>query len=230
MLQTSSMGRDTIVIFNKVLVDGDRFDLDTFLKSFVHQDGLYRFRINPDRVKVTKTKLTSLVLTQAGYERANFGNGLTTLSYSGSTGNFWLPQAFKGTVIEDVKLSPVWQSFVQLERFFDSMDGDVMLLDHRSTLYCGIPTRFDYEERADKPWDIAYNLTFEAYTDELFGERLGQAIKRLASYENLGRDYVATLTYRAMLNALGNTEYVEGMKKTAPGVLKTGGTRIVGVV
>lgn len=224
MLQVGPLGRDTIVIFNPILIDGDRMDLDAFLKSFVHQDGLYRFRINPDRVKVNKSKLTSVVLTQAGYERANFGNALTTLTYSGSTGYFWLPQAFRQTYVEDVKLSPVWQGFVQLEEFFDSLDGDVMLLDHRATLYRGLVTKFDYEERADRPWDIVYGLTFEAYTDEMFGERLGQAIKRLATYENLNRDYVASMTYSALLKTLGNTDFVNRI----PG--RAGVTRAIGVI
>jgi hypothetical protein len=71
MFRVGPNGQDTIVIFDPILIDGDRIDLDSFLQSFVRQEGLFRFRINPNAVKVNKTKLTSTVLTHAGYERAN---------------------------------------------------------------------------------------------------------------------------------------------------------------
>jgi hypothetical protein len=122
----------------------------------------------------------------------------------------------------------VWQRFVQLEQFFDSLDGDVMLLDHRSTLYKGIATRFDYEEKAESPWAINYSLSFEAYTDEMYGERLGQAIKRLGTYDALqnggARDYVAALTYSAMLKTLGQTQFANQI----PG--RAGISRVIGVL
>ena len=123
MYQVNPLGQETIVMFDPVLVDGDRVDVETFLQSFVYREGLYRFRINPDRVKVTKSKLTSTILTGAGYERAYFGNSLTTLTYTGSTGRFWLPQAIANTFVGDVRLSPVWQGFIRLEEFFESLDN-----------------------------------------------------------------------------------------------------------
>lgn len=218
--QVGPRGRDTIVIFDPVLIDSDRLDLSSFLESFVRREGLFRFRINPEAVRVNKSKLTATVLTEAGYERAYFGNALTTLSYRGNTGHFWLPQAPRGsavqsiansTIFADIKLSPIYQKFVQFEEWFESLDRDVALLDHRGTLYRGAHTTFGYEERAERPWEITYEFAFEAYTDEMYGDRLGQAIKRLGKYENLNKNYVAALTYRALVTALGNTDSVSSI-------------------
>lgn len=201
-------GRDTIVIFDPSIIDSDEIDLSFFMQNFVRKEGLFRFRINPERVKITKSKLTASVLTKAGFERAYLGNNLTMLSYSGNTGRIWLPQSFQNSNYYDMRWSPVWQKFIQLEEFFESLDRDVMLLDHRGTLYRGCATTFNYGEDANRPFDISYNLTFEAYTDSLSGERLGAAIQRMGKWEELHKDYIASMTYRALLRALGSTRAV----------------------
>ena len=203
------LGRDTIVLFDPVLVESDRVDLEMFLANFIRREGLFRFRINPQSVQISKSKLTQTVLTHAGYERAYFGNDLTRLSYSGSTGRLWLPQEFQNSMFVDIRLSPVWQKFVQFEVWFEQMNRDVMLLDHRGTLYRGAQTQFSYTERADDPFQIQYQFNFEAYTDELYGERLGEAIKRLGREDYLSKDYVAQMAYSAFTKALGQASFVD---------------------
>jgi len=197
------LGRDTITLFDPVLVDSDRADLEVFLTNFVRREGLYRFRINPQQVQVTKSKITAVVLTHAGYERAYFGNELTRLSYTGTTGRLWLPQEFQNSIFADIRLSPVYQRFIQFEAWFEQMNRDVMLLDHRGTLYRGAQTQFSYTERADDPYQISYTFSFEAYTDELYGEKLGEAIKRLGREDYLSTDYVASMAYAAFTKILG---------------------------
>jgi len=203
------LGRDTIVLFDPVLIESDRVDLEIFLTSFVRREGLFRFRINPNSVQVSKGKLTQAVLTHAGYERAYFGNDLTRLSYSGSTGRLWLPQEFQNSIFVDIRLSPVWQKFIQFEVWFEQMNRDVMLLDHHGTLYRGAQTQFSYGERADDPYQIQYQFNFEAYTDELYGERLGEAIRRLGREDYLSKNYVANMAYAAFSKALGQARGVD---------------------
>ena len=204
--------RNTIVLFDPVLVDSDYEDLSDFIKSFVHQDGLYQFRINPYQVNVTKAKLTTAILTEAGYERSYHGNAMTTLNYRGSTGYIWLPQAM-AEVTRDLRLSPVWQKFLKLELFLERLDGDVMMLSHRGDLYRGAITNFNYVEDATRPWAIEYGFTFEAYTDELGRGRLGDAIKRLSFKQFLGEQYLPSALLRGLSEALGTGQ----IKDTIPG-------------
>lgn len=194
--------RNTLVFFDPVLVDSDFEDLSAFIESFVNQEGLYQFRINPVSLGVTKTKLTNTVLTEAGFERAYFGNGLTTLAYRGTTGHFWLPQSFS-SITRDIRLSPVWQKFLKFELFFERLDGDVMMISHRGDLYRGAITNFTYQEAGDQPWHITYSLNMEAYTDELGRERLGDAIKRLSFKQFLGQQYLPQTFVKGLTEVLG---------------------------
>jgi len=139
---------DSIVIFDPAIIGSDRIDLSTFLQSFVYKEGLFRFRINPNRVTVSKKKLTSEQLTAGGYERSYFGNGFTSLNYSGTTGRFWLPQYFQNSPFVDVKLSPVFQKFLQFIQFYESLNNDIMLQDHRGNLYRGAIKTFSYTDAA----------------------------------------------------------------------------------
>jgi hypothetical protein len=191
-----------MVMFDPVLVDSDYEDLSAFIESFVRQDGLYQFRINPVSLTVTKQKLSSAVLTEAGYERAYHGNGLTVLNFKGTTGYLWLPQQMP-EITRDIRLSPVWQKFLKLELFIEKLDGDVMLLSHRGDLYRGAVTSFNYTEEATRPYSIEYGMTFEAYTDELGKEVLGNAIKRLSFKAFLGENYIPSTLLRGLQEALG---------------------------
>ena len=205
--------RNTLVFFDPVIVDSDFENLSEFVKSFVRQEGLYQFRINPHQVTVNKSKLTSSVLTEAGYERSYHGNALTTLNFKGSTGYIWLPQSIWEGVTRDIRLSPVWQKFLKLELFLERLDGDIMMINHRGDLYRGAVTNFSYTEDANRPWTIEYSFTFEAYTDELGKEVLGAAIKRLSFKAFLGEQ----LLPNSLLRALSETFGLGQITDTIPG-------------
>jgi hypothetical protein len=205
--------RNTIVFFDPVLVDSEFEDLTEFVKSFVDQEGLYQFRINPTNVTTNKGKLTQAVLTEAGFERGYFGNALTTLSYRGSTGYMWLPQEIFNRVSRDTRLSPVMQKFIKFEMFYDRLDNDVMMLSHRGDLFRGAITRFNYTEQSTDPWQISYEFTMEAYTDEPGRAQLGNAIKRLSYKALLGEQVLPQFMLRALSDALG----IGRVSDTVPG-------------
>jgi len=191
-------------MFDSILIESNgRKDLEIFLSNYINREGLYKFRINPESLDVKKAKLSSTVLTQAGHERAYFGNDLTRLSYRGSTGRMWLPQEFINSYYFDIRLSPVYQKFEQFKVWYESLNRDIMLLDHHGTLYKGICSDFSYNENASDPWKITYSFTFEAYTDKMYGERLGKAIKRLGKEDYLSGNYIASLAFAALTKAIG---------------------------
>ena len=198
--------RNTIIVFNPSLIESTDLTIDQFITDFVRDDnGLYQFRINPLTVAVSKSKLTATVLTEAGFERAYFGNALTTMRFSGNTGHFWMPTAnWVGSGLsDDIRISSVWQKFLRFELFFEHMDNDIYLVNHRGDIYRGAITQFSYEERGDRPWSIDYSMTVEAYTDELGRQKLGDAIKRLAFLAMLGQATLPQLLVQEMIELFG---------------------------
>lgn len=197
----------TIMFFPLDILDPNTPELSDLLREalegvFVETDRFFRLRINPSNLKVGKSKLTALTYTKLGFDRSIFGNALTMLDYSGTTGYLRPPSmaevALDLVTIQDPALrnqeiarriltgsmditqSPVWQKFRRMERFLERMDNEVvMYFDFR--LYTGMVTRFNYVEDANSPLQIQYTFSFEARTDAPTGpDRYGKELINLA--------------------------------------------------
>ena len=213
-VQTRQVVRDTIVLFDPVLVDSDFENLGAFVDNLIGRDeGIYQLRINPQTVRIDKRKLTNTVYTKAGHERVYFGNDLTTLSYRGTTGHIWLPQKFFNEISRDNRFSSVWHKFKQLERFLERLKGDVMMLSHDGDVYRGAIPAFGFNLDAQDPWQIKYELTMQAYTDELAKQNLGSAIQRLSYISFMAKQAIPSL----VLQQLGEVFGVDALSETVPG-------------
>lgn len=171
---------------------------------FKESDEFFRLRINPDRLEVTKSKITSLTYTKAGHQRSYFGNEVAKFEYSGTTGYFRPPNFIEqglairqitSTLTQDggarardeiarkilsgsvnITQSPVWQKFMRFDRFIDRMQGDVVLYFDLMIMK-GAVTRFTYRRDANDPLQIRYALSFEALPDTRIGEdRFGKGM------------------------------------------------------
>jgi len=172
---------ETLFFFDDRLVKGGASDVAGLLANTVANKGIFRFRINPSLLRVTKGKVSSLVLTKAGFERSNLGNQLTTLAYEGTTGYLRIDPTFVNAGLDDQRLSVIYQKFRLFERFYDSLDGDIWMV-YKLRIYNGQLTQFEYTENAHDPWHIPYSFRFEAHTDLPYGDdRLGKAIVDLAT-------------------------------------------------
>ncbi len=203
-----------ILFINSEILDGDIPNLVEFFRRsvkgvFVETDQFFRFRINPQRLTVRKSKLLSSTYTKSGYTYSHHGNDMTKLSYSGTTGWFHPPNiaetAFEiakvvpGFPVKindaeklrdeisrlllsgqiDVTQSPVWQKFRRFEVFWDRVQTE-MALYFDQRLFRGQLISFNYNEDATDPLQIKYDFEFHAHTDARTGsDRRGKGLFHL---------------------------------------------------
>jgi len=166
-------------------------------KRFRPQEGLapeFRFRINPDNLKVTRGKIEEWTLTGLGFEHQFWTNDLIQFNYSGSTGTFRLDetsgarlrQTFTGTgffergVIDkpsltaafnegvfDIRLTRAWQKFTEFDRFYQA-SGPVPLQMSFWPFehpFIGRLNDFSFDLAAGDAYQIKYNFKFTAVPD-----------------------------------------------------------------
>jgi hypothetical protein len=127
----------------------------------------YRFRINPDRLTTRHDVNEKYTLTQFGYERQDWGNGLSIFQYSGNTGVFRpdvtaadFASRFPGGGF-DIRQTKAWQAFQAFETFYRVRGPNVFMhydaYDHE---WEGSLSGFSFERSAQNPFHITYSFTF----------------------------------------------------------------------
>lgn len=127
----------------------------------------YRFRINPDRLNIKHEKIERYVLTKFGYERQYWGNGLSTFSYSGTSGVFRpnvtaaqfslaFPNGF------DIRQTEAYLRFKEFESFYRNTGSQniFMYYPEYSHEWEGSLSAFSFERSATKPFHLDYQFTF----------------------------------------------------------------------
>lgn len=149
----------------------------------------YRFRLNPDKLSVTKGKIQKWILTKAGFERQFWGNDLYSYSYSGTSGAFRPDEILSSygpgaPTANGVASNPkfdasqnldpsqynitntyAWKKFTEFERFYTRSDERPVFMSFwgESTALIGAFDHFEKHLQAEPhPRIIHYSFKFTA--------------------------------------------------------------------
>lgn len=132
----------------------------------------YKFLINPQNLTMTFQKLVNEEESSDMTIINTFRNKATTMAFSGVSGST-LPLTFMSAFNQETKLpsetearypkvSATWIKFRQLEKFYNEINGDVVVL-YDMDLYVGKLISFNFSLDADNPWVINYDLQLRIY-------------------------------------------------------------------
>jgi hypothetical protein len=132
----------------------------------------YKFLINPQNFSLSNTKLQNISETSDITIINTYRNQAPTLNLSGISG-CTLPRKFMQISNTDTelptesfsrypKLSAAWVKFRQLEKFYNDINSDVVLM-YDMDLYVGKFVSFNYNQDANNPWVINYDLQMRIY-------------------------------------------------------------------
>jgi hypothetical protein len=132
----------------------------------INPDRLFRFRINPQSLRVRKARVQAYELTKAGYERYDFGNEMWVLSYRGTSGRL-IPEDLMVGETFDLTDTDAWKKMEEFDRFFTERGEETLQLTATTLLgflyLRGSMKEFDFEQDANDPFQIRYNFTFWAF-------------------------------------------------------------------
>jgi hypothetical protein len=138
---------------------------------------IHRFRLNPRRISFSEEKIVQVVLTKGGWDKQFWrlgsdndnasGNKLIQIVFEGQTGSLVPPDFFLRQGISDIRLSPAWRSFVLLQDFFRSRNGDLRMI-FEGDVYEGHSGTFSFTLEADNPFLVNYRLNFFAYPERIY--------------------------------------------------------------
>lgn len=171
------------------------------------KETILTFYVNPTHLTLVKKKLFQQIRTRAGWEFQHWGPQIGEIRLEGVTGNITPPQRittgrFLGIPVPQIveepptdTTSPALKAFRQLERWYDEdqdekaqYEGRLLAVEYRGHMYVGHISEFSFEERADTPFMLYYNLTF------------------LVHYESTS---LTNATDRAQKRVIRNTETLE---------------------
>lgn len=127
---------------------------------------IFSFRVNPEKVVISRKKLSTVVLDNARYETQHWGSGnaMVTFSYSGSFTNLMPIPYFAELGIRDPRLSVAWINLRLFETFYKKANRDILMV-YDSTAWYGPITDFQYTISGTDPWRITYTLNYQAYPE-----------------------------------------------------------------
>lgn len=150
---------------------------DPNASSQVTDRAIHRFRLNPRRISFSEEKLVQTVLTKGGWDKQFWrlgsdnenasGNKLMQITFEGQTGSLVPSEFFLRQGITDIRLSPAWRSFLLLQDFFRSHNGDLRMI-FEGDVYEGHSGTFAFTLEADNPYLVSYRLTFMAYPERIY--------------------------------------------------------------
>jgi len=132
----------------------------------------YKFLLNPQNVTITHAKLQNISEASDLTIINTYRNTAATMDLKGISGCL-LPRDFMKVLGTDTalpietmtrypKLSAAWFKFRQLEKFYNEVNSDVVIM-YDMDLYVGKFVSFNYTHNADSPWVIDYNMQFKIY-------------------------------------------------------------------
>lgn len=133
----------------------------------------YKFLINPQQFQLSNNKIQTVEETSDLTIINTYRNAAPTMTISGVSGCL-LPRqlmstlGIEGSTIEEnnwgkyPKLSPAYIKFRQLEKFYNEINSDILIL-YDMDLYIGKFVNFSYSQNANNPYLINYNMTFRIY-------------------------------------------------------------------
>jgi hypothetical protein len=133
----------------------------------------YKFFINPHSFSLTHQKLQVEEETSDLTIISTYRNKAMNMSFRGVSGCILsrellqmnpdsLPSDWLGALLRYPKLSGAWLKFRQLERFWREINTDIAIL-YDMDLYIGKFTTFNYNQEANNPWVINYDMAFKIY-------------------------------------------------------------------
>lgn len=126
--------------------------------------------INPNNFAETHTKKVEKIQTRGGFVEQHWGDELSEISASGSTGSFL--NIYTGTTSLVRQRSIAWDRFRDLVDLYHNngsvydpygnvvLQGNIMLMYDKGVYY-GTFRNFDYEETGDSPFAFTVNWTFK---------------------------------------------------------------------
>lgn len=124
---------------------------------------IFKFWINPNKLKISRKKLTTQVLTKARHEILHWYpyNDMIILSYSGVSGTLYNDDVtHESSLVE----SDAWQNFEMCKVAFDSAAEDLTLV-FDGQYYTGSFESFDFDRDANNPYLISYDFVFKSYPE-----------------------------------------------------------------
>jgi hypothetical protein len=170
--------------------------LDVAREAIGNEPKFYKFRINPDKLTVTKTKIQTV--TAYGYDRFDlefWGNQLDSYDYSGSTGAFITNPILNQLGIEDIRLSRAWLKFKSFDMFY-AQHHKFLLVVFENEAMIGFFRNFNYTRDAHDPWQIKYSFSLNVFPgsvmDILSGKMIGGFLKKSTSALGVMGDFPGT--------------------------------------
>jgi hypothetical protein len=128
----------------------------------------YKFRINPNKVTITRRKLQTITTYGWGYyDIEYFGDELLDISVSGTTGLLLPPYPLPSLGITDVRLTPAYIKLVHLEKFYKK-SSQSLFFTIAGRLYHGFLVDLSYSLDANNPRKIDYTFKFTAHPKFVF--------------------------------------------------------------
>jgi hypothetical protein len=139
------------------------------------------FYINPRNINIQQRKLWQKLRTRGGWALQHWGPDIGTIQIRGTTGNirppigFNLSQLFSTAALDElptVANSPAFSGLKKLEKWYKEDQDEYRIfrqelsaLEYRGQLYVGHLTSFTYEESADEPFQLTYQIEFAIHYD-----------------------------------------------------------------
>lgn len=172
----------------------------------------YKFPINPQNFSLSNSKLQTVEETSDLTIINTYRNAAPTMSFKGVSGctlnrtfvewfaNNSFPTDLGGALARYPKMSAAYLKFRQLEKFYNEVNSDIVIM-YDMDLYVGKFTSFNFNQDANNPWVINYDMTFRLYP--------GMSLHTFSIY-----DYKPF--FNEMLNRYGTTfaNDFEGKSKT----------------
>jgi hypothetical protein len=129
---------------------------------------VFRFHVNPARIEVVKNKHNTKIRTRKGFEFQYWGQEITAINITGTTGSLLRAATGKGAVSNDeIYDSPAYQAFKGLEDLYnndhkdESTSADVLVgMRYRNRVFIGHFDTFTFTEDAEKPYSFSYTIKF----------------------------------------------------------------------
>lgn len=150
---------------------------------------VYKMRINPTSLKVTKQKQQTLVeYGNEEFELQNWKNKLDTYSYAGTSGSLVPGKTFIQNGMDDLRLSHAWQKFEIFKNYFSDTNSLLAVL-YEDEIFIGFfGGSFTFDRDAHNPFQIKYNFELKVISStriNLFTGQLGKAGAAINVLSNL---------------------------------------------
>jgi hypothetical protein len=135
----------------------------------------YVFRLNPDKLSVTRKKMEKWSFTKAGFERTDWDQAVIEFNYSGMFGVFRPDEPAPGfvppTSVEtfDIRTTQAWIKFAEFEQYFRKLAPEEeieMTWWQQPYNHKGSIGEFTYDLDVERPKVIPYRFKFTAIPDQ----------------------------------------------------------------